>query len=130
MDAPEFPPIATDLSDADKQRISEKAWEQAHGSPTAHAQLCAEHARGEIDLFSENPTAIRPPSGRRRAGEGNGDPRLTATGGETMDDAMKRFQQPDPDRAPAPDRDNAGPAVNEAGPTPGSNNPDDGRVVE
>lgn len=80
---PEFPPVsaAQRLSDDDKTRIAEAAWAQSNGSVRAFNQLCAEHVVGDIDLFSENPTAIS----RRRNVTGPGDDAYTATGGDTHD---------------------------------------------
>jgi hypothetical protein len=42
----------------ERKRVAEAAWKQSGGSMTAFEQLCAEHMRGEINLFGETPTAI------------------------------------------------------------------------
>lgn len=80
---PEFPNVAgaRTIADGDKERIAEAAWGQANGNRLAFQQLCAEHVRGEIDLFSDDPRAIR----LRGASAGVGSDKLTATGGEVHD---------------------------------------------
>lgn len=82
---PDFPNVAGArfISGDDRKRISEAAWAQSNGSVRAFEQLCAEHARGEIDLFSDAPTAIR----LRGSSPAPGSDRFTATGGETGSEA-------------------------------------------
>ena len=52
-EAPPFPASAhvEGLAEGDKTNIAAAAWKQAFGSILAFEQLCAEHARGEIDLI-------------------------------------------------------------------------------
>lgn len=84
MEKPEFPMVrgAELISAEKKDEIAEKAWAQSNGNALAFRQLCAEHVRGDIDLFAETGTAIR--SGRSRAFAPGSD-QYTATGGETID---------------------------------------------
>jgi hypothetical protein len=79
---PEFPALAgtANMSSDTKSKIASAAWAQSHGNQRAFAQLCAEHVRGEINLFSESPTSIRV----RGKTPAVGSDRLTATGGETQ----------------------------------------------
>lgn len=81
---PEFPMVrgAEQYNDAQKQEVAEKAWSQSNGSALAFRQLCAEHVRGDIDLFAESGAAIK--QGRTRA-FGPGSDQYTASGGETID---------------------------------------------
>lgn len=68
--------------------VADAAWRQSHGSLAAYEMLLAEHQRGEIDLISGKPTGKEP-----QFPIGNGDARLTATGGEVYG----RIGQPTPD---------------------------------
>lgn len=97
---PEFPPVAgaDQLSEDERQRIAEAAWAQSHGSVSAFAMLCAEHVNGDIDLFSDNPTAIA----RRQPRTGPGDDAFTATGGETSDTRSPASAAPPGAAATAP----------------------------
>jgi len=51
---PPFPASAhvEGLAEGDKASIAEAAWKQAFGSIAAFEQMCAEHARREIDLLT------------------------------------------------------------------------------
>ena len=51
-EAPPFPASAVveGMSEVDQTAVAKLAWAQANGSILAFEQLCAEHARGEIDL--------------------------------------------------------------------------------
>lgn len=58
--APDFPGFAgaDRVPAGERKRIATAAWAQSGGNMTAFEQLCAEHMRGEINLFGDKPTAI------------------------------------------------------------------------
>lgn len=59
--------------------VADAAWRQSHGSMAAYHALLSEHSRGVIDLTAENQTRLTPEDAPQTIG--NGDARLTDTGG-------------------------------------------------
>lgn len=89
---PEFPAVhgSARVSQEDRDKIASAAWQNANGDQRYFEQLCAQHLRGEIDLFSDAPTAI---------GGGNSLPRpenRTAIGGATMGRERSAALVPEP----------------------------------